>query len=125
MSGRKAVSVERPTIDQGRSYLLQCAARIEPRVLSSLHPRHGNRERNRSSRPSILTIYRQIFRPDPAELNQGQLKILARQLGWENEIDATMANRKSADRWPEVFWRDPNPDPKLGRLRRRVREARG
>jgi hypothetical protein len=129
MSGRTAANIERPTVDQGHALFFQYAVRVEPRLLVSLES-------------EVLETYRKTFRAELG-IDAGRAGLLANRLGWEQDVTLTPEEKTTlkaqeggeeaspqepaappADRWPEVFYRDPTPNPKLGAKLRRQRVRR-
>lgn len=94
-----------------RGLFLWCAIRIAPQILSALE--------------AVLPTYRRIISALPSGLDQKRTSILARKLGFDDDVAFLESDKEPVVRYPEVLWRDPRPNLKLGEKAPKNRLARG
>jgi hypothetical protein len=82
--------------------------------------------RLRTSLKAVLPVYRKIIRPLPGPLPRHLARAVLEKTGLDDDEPVILGpEQKSVVKFPEILWRDPRPNLKQGRLRHRVRKARG
>jgi transcriptional regulator with XRE-family HTH domain len=112
---------EKRSVNDARGLFFLAAVRLDPRVLETLEP-------------MTLDIFRRLFPDESRPLSQERTSKLASKLGFAEELadldepaaaDGLVEANGDTSRYPEVNWRDPNPDPKQRKDLRKRRLARG
>src|SRR5215470_8345883 len=98
------------TRDFARSHFFTHVIIVKPRLRASLK--------------AVLPVYRKHIRPLPGPLPRHLTRAVLKNTGLDDGEPILFGSEpESAVKYPEVRWRDPRPNRKHGRLRRRVRMA--